>query len=178
MTSDNPTLSPLFRSWRPRLAALAGALSLVILPAHALGAGDTAPDFALDGTNGPVRLSDYRGKTVYLDFWASWCGPCRQSFPWMNEMQTRYQAKGLRVVGVNVDQNAKDAEGFLRTLPARFDVAYDAAGKTPRQYGIKGMPTSLLIGPDGKVLAVHSGFRAEQGTELEQKIKQALKEPS
>lgn len=156
-----------------RTAALALA-TLLSLPGHAAETGQAAPDFDLAGRLGAVRLSDYKGKTVYLDFWASWCGPCKQSFPWMNDMHSRYAAKGLRVVGINVDQKTDDAKAFLKDNPASFDVAFDQAGKTPRTYAIKGMPTSVLIGPDGKVLSVHSGFKDEQRDELERQIKQAL----
>lgn len=161
-----------------RSATLALLLGLGSGALWASPPGTPAPDFSLEGRQGPVRLADYKGKTVYLDFWASWCGPCRQSFPWMNEMQAKYGGQGLRVVGINLDQKAADAQAFLKDNPAQFDVAFDAAGKTPRQYAVKGMPTSVLIGPDGKVLAVHVGFRAEQKAELEQKIKAALKDPS
>lgn len=142
--------------------------------AHALDANQVAPAFDLPGRNGPVRLAQYAGKTVYLDFWASWCGPCRKSFPWMNDMQARYGAKGLRVVAVNVDQKSADAQAFLKEVSAQFDVAFDPAGKTPRAYGIKGMPSSCLIGADGKVLSQHAGFAPERAAELEHAIQQAL----
>lgn len=151
------------------------ALTLLLgVPAGAVEVGQSAPDFDLAGSLAAVKLSDYKGKTVYLDFWASWCGPCKQSFPWMNEMQSRYGAKGFRVVGVNVDQKTDDAKAFLKTTPASFDVAFDQSGKTPKSYAIKGMPTSVLIGPDGKVISVHSGFKNEQRAELETQIQQAL----
>ena len=150
------------------LASLLGGSAL------AVEVGQAAPDFDLPGRLAAVKLSDYKGKTVYLDFWASWCGPCKQSFPWMNEMQTRYSDQGLRVVGINVDQKTDDAKNFLKDTPASFDVAFDASGKTPKTYAIKGMPTSVLIGPDGKVLSVHSGFKDEQRAELEAQIKHAL----
>ncbi len=156
-----------------KTAALALTI-LLSLPAGAIEVGQTAPDFDLAGSLAAVKLSDYKGKTVYLDFWASWCGPCKQSFPWMNEMQSRYGAKGFRVVGVNVDQKTDDAKAFLKDTPARFDVAFDQTGKTPKTYAIKGMPTSVLIGPDGKVISVHSGFKPEQRAELETQIQQAL----
>ena len=155
-------------------------LMLVVLalglagPALAVEVGQPSPDFDLPGRTAALRLSELKGKVVYLDFWASWCGPCRQSFPWMAEMQSRYGARGLRVVAVNLDQKSEDAKGFLRDNPAAFDVAFDAAGRTPRAYGIKGMPTSVLIGADGKVAMVHSGFRQEDRDELERQIKLSL----
>jgi thiol-disulfide isomerase/thioredoxin len=157
---------------RARCAALA-MLALLGLPAPAIEVGELAPEFDLAGRLAAVKLSDYRGKTVYLDFWASWCGPCKQSFPWMNEMQSRYAAQGLHVVGVNVDQKPDDARAFLKGHPASFEVLFDQAGKTPRNYAVKAMPTSVVIGPDGRVLHVHSGFKDERA-QREQHIQQAL----
>ena len=150
------------------------SISLLSLPAYSLESGQLAPDFDLPGRVGNVKLNDFKGKTVYLDFWASWCGPCKQSFPWMNDMQSKYGAKGLRVVSINVDQKTEDARSFLNNNPARFDVAFDPSGKMPRIYAIKGMPTSVLIGPDGKVLMMHNGFKDEHREELERSIQQAL----
>jgi len=152
-------------------ALLACALTQAAL---AVEVGQPAPAIELAGRTAPVNLSAYKGQVVYLDFWASWCGPCKQSFPWMNEMHTRYGNKGLHVLAVNVDQKTSDAQAFLADNPARFEVAFDASGHTPRAYAIKGMPTSVLIGPDGKVLMMHAGFKEEQRDELERQIKQAL----
>jgi thiol-disulfide isomerase/thioredoxin len=151
------------------LAAVLAASS-----AQALEKGAPAPQFDLPGLDGAIKLAKLQGKVVYVDFWASWCGPCRQSFPWMNEMQARYGGKGLQIVGVNVDAKTDDARQFLTTTPARFAIAFDPQGATPRSYGIKGMPSSVLIGPDGKVLLEHSGFREADRAELESKIQSAL----
>ena len=153
--------------------AVAAAL-LCALPALALERGQNAPRFDLKGLEGSVKLEQYRGKYVYLDFWASWCGPCRQSFPWMNEMQAKYGAQGLQVIGVNVDTKPEEARNFLADMPARFVVAFDPVGAAPLSYGIKGMPSSVLIGPDGKVVFEHSGFRPADRAELEGKIKSTL----
>ena len=151
------------------LAAALGASS-----AFALEKGAAAPQFDLQGMDGAVQLAKLTGKVVYVDFWASWCGPCRQSFPWMNDMQAKYGQRGLQIVGVNVDAKSDDAKTFLAATPAKFTIAFDPKGATPRQYGIKGMPSSVLIGPDGKVLAEHSGFREADRAELEAKIQSAL----
>jgi cytochrome c biogenesis protein CcmG, thiol:disulfide interchange protein DsbE len=159
-------------------AAAAAAIATALLVAQPASAavvpGQPAPAFELPGTAGAVRLEQYQGKLVYLDFWASWCGPCRHSFPWMNDMQAKYGAQGLQVVGINVDAKTDDARNFLAATPARFVVAFDPAGAAPRQYGIKGMPSSVLIGPDGKVLFEHSGFREADRAELESRIRAAL----
>lgn len=160
-----------------KVAAKIAALmltSMLGLSAQALEVGQSAPQFSLPGVQATVDLSSFKGQTVYLDFWASWCGPCKQSFPWMNEMQTKYSGKGFRVVAVNVDRLTADATLFLKDNPANFTVAFDSAGQTPKTYAIRGMPSSVLIGPDGKVLSVHNGFRSEQRAELETQIKQAL----
>jgi thiol-disulfide isomerase/thioredoxin len=155
-------------------AAVGAALLLAQPACAAVIPGQQAPAFELPGTAGAVRLEQYQGKLVYLDFWASWCGPCRHSFPWMNEMQAKYGAQGLQVVGINVDAKTDDARSFLANTPARFVVAFDPAGASPRQYGIKGMPSSVLIGPDGKILFEHSGFREGDRAELESRIRAAL----
>ena len=155
-------------------AATAAALLLAQPACAAVAPGQQAPAFELPGTAGAVRLDQYQGKLVYLDFWASWCGPCRHSFPWMNEMQAKYGPQGLQVVGINVDAKSDDARTFLATTPARFVVAFDPAGAAPRQYGLKGMPSSVLIDPDGKVLFEHSGFREADRAELESRIRAAL----
>ncbi|SEO45185.1 Thiol-disulfide isomerase or thioredoxin [Duganella sp. CF517] len=151
------------------LAATLGASS-----AFALEKGAPAPQFDLQGMDGAVQLAKLTGKVVYVDFWASWCGPCRQSFPWMNEMQAKYGPRGLQIVGINVDAKSEDAKTFLAATPAKFTIAFDPKGATPRQYGIKGMPSSVLIGADGKVLLEHSGFRDADRAELEAKIQSAL----
>ena len=136
--------------------------------------GIQASDFDLPGKQAPVRLSDSKGKVIYLDFWASWCGPCKQSFPWMNALQEKYKSKGLEVIAVNLDANNEDALKFLATTPAKFTVAFDSKGRTPLQYGVKGMPTSYLISPDGKIIMQHMGFNAADRDMLEQKIESLL----
>jgi thiol-disulfide isomerase/thioredoxin len=154
--------------------ALLFAATLAASSSFALDKGAAAPQFDLPGLEGAVKLAKLQGKLVYVDFWASWCGPCRQSFPWMNEMQAKYGARGLQIVGINLDANSADARQFLAATPARFSIVFDPQGATPRSYGIKGMPSSVLIGPDGKVLLEHSGFREADRADLEAKIQTAL----
>ena len=156
------------------VAASAIALAALGRTAGAVSIGQGAPEFDLPGASGAVKLSDLRGKVVYVDFWASWRGPCKQSFPWLNEMQSRYRAQGLEVVGVNVDVRRRDADRFLLQVPARFTLAFDARGDTPGRYAAKGMPSSYLIGRDGAVLATHVGFRVEESAGMENQIRRAL----
>jgi thiol-disulfide isomerase/thioredoxin len=149
-------------------------LGLTSRPAGAVGVGHRAPDFELPGTAGAVALNRLRGKVVYVDFWASWCGPCKHSFPWLNAMDARYRALGLEIVGINVDTRRTDAERFLADVPARFTLAFDARGDTPGRYAAKGMPTSFLIDREGTVVATHVGFRVEDQGRMEGEIRRAL----
>lgn len=140
-------------------------------PAVAVEPGQPAPTFVLPTAKGEtVALDKLRGKVVYVDFWASWCGPCRRSFPWMNDMQQKYGGKGFVVVGVNVDKKRADADRFLAQNPANFTIAFDEAGATPAAYAVKGMPSSYLVDPSGKVTFVERGFLDESKPVLEQKI--------
>ena len=157
-----------------RVALLVAAI-LQAGAALSVGAGDAAPAFVLPTASGEtIALEKLRGRLVYVDFWASWCGPCRRSFPWMNEMQQKYGARGLTIVGINVDKRRPDAERFLRQTPAIFSIVFDADGKTPEAYGVKGMPSSYLIDTAGNVVAVESGFRDEQKAGLEERIRALL----
>ncbi len=141
---------------------------------YALESGSKAPDFELAGSQGTVRLSSTAGSVVYVDFWASWCGPCQQSFPWMNAMQEKYKSKGVKIIGVNLDGKTEDAKKFLAQNPALFTVAFDSKGETPKLYGVKGMPTSFLVGRDGKIISQHLGFKASDKDVLEKQIQNAL----
>jgi thiol-disulfide isomerase/thioredoxin len=153
------------------------ALCLATLAAPAawsLDAGNAAPELNLPGLKEAVTLAALKGKVVYVDFWASWCGPCKQSFPFMNELQAKYGAQGFEVLAVNLDAQRNDADKFLAEVPARFTVAFDAKGDSAKRFEIKGMPSSYLIGRDGKVAAAHRGFKEQDRKELESHIALAL----
>lgn len=153
---------------------LAGLLTVFSIPSMALAVGDAGPAFDLPGTTGTVNLAGLKGKVVYVDFWASWCGPCKQSFPWLNEMQAKYGAKGFQIVGISVDTKMADAKTFLTEVPAKFTVAFDEKSLTPKLYGIKGMPSSVLLDGNSKVIMQHTGFKDSEKAQLEQAIAQAL----
>lgn len=162
-----------------RALLLASALALACAPqSHALDSGAAAPAFSLPGKSGNIALEALRGQWVYVDFWASWCGPCKQSFPWMNEMHDKYGARGLRIIAINVDARQADAERFLQANPARFAVAFDARGETPKRYEVKAMPSSFLIDPQGRIQLVHAGFRDSDRAALDARFAAALKQGS
>ena len=121
------------------------------------------------------NLDDYQGKVVVLDFWASWCVPCRRSFPWMNEMQQKYADEGLVVIAVNLDNQASDADAFLQKYPAKFSIHYDHERQLAREYSVEAMPSSFLIGRDGTIVERHLGFKVAKTDEYEAAIVAALR---
>ncbi len=140
--------------------------------AIAMDIGAPAPGLSLPTATGEtVALDKLRGKVVYVDFWASWCGPCRKSFPWMADMQRKYGPAGLAVVAVNVDKKRPDAEKFLQTTPAQFTVIYDPTGAAPAAWNVKSMPSSFLIDSKGNVALIENGFRESGVEEVENRIK-------
>jgi len=159
---------------RVGLRALFAVATLQATLCWGLAVGEMAPEISATSAGGAVTLQGLRGQWVYLDFWASWCGPCKQSFPWMNEIHAKYGSRGLRVVAVNVDAKASDAERFLSAIPAIFPVAYDAKGETPKRFAVKAMPTSYLIDPTGRITLVHAGFRESDRAELDAAFAKAL----
>ncbi len=135
-----------------------------------------APDFSLQGPQKQVNLSDYRGQIVYLDFWASWCQPCRKSFTWMNKMQSLYGAEGFKVIAINLDEEKIKADKFLQNIPANFDVAYDPRGKTAESYSVKAMPSSYIINKHGVIVHANRGFRNKDEDKLEEKIRNLIRQ--
>jgi cytochrome c biogenesis protein CcmG, thiol:disulfide interchange protein DsbE len=121
-----------------------------------------------------LDLAAFRGKVVYLDFWASWCAPCRESFPWMNHLQEEFGHDGLLVIAVNVDRERADAERFLRAHPADFHIVFDPDGLLPEKFGVHGMPTSFLIDREGRVQLRHEGFFVRERDQLTQQVQTLL----
>ena len=121
-----------------------------------------------------LDLDSFKGKVVYLDFWASWSGPCRESFPWMNHLQDELASKGLVIIAVNLDREHAAAEQFLHSHPARFRVVYDPEGKLPAKFGVRGMPTSFLIDRNGQIQFQHEGFFLKDRDTLTQRVRAAV----
>lgn len=122
-----------------------------------------------------LDLAEYEGKVVVVDFWASWCVPCRRSFPWLNAMLDKYADDGLVVVGVNLDQERDAAEGFLREYPPGFTVLYDDDKSLAQRFEVMAMPTSYLFGRDGQQITRHLGFKVKKQAEYEAAIVAALR---
>jgi len=133
-----------------------------------------SPDFLLPGIDETVALSEHLGRVVYVDFWASWCTPCKKSFSWMNAMQDRYGNKGLTIIAINLDESRHDAKAFLDENPAQFSVAFDPEGRTAELYEVQGMPSSYLISSDGAIAYRHLGFRPTDKRMLEAAIEHLI----
>lgn len=155
-------------SWLSLSAAVISMTLLFPNAALAVEAGKPLPALGMS------EIQATKGQYIYIDYWASWCGPCRQSFPWMNALQAKLGSKGLKVVAVNVDAKRADADKFLTHTPAQFTIAFDPLGESAKKLAIKTMPTSMLVSPEGRVLFVHSGFRTEETGQLEAKIAAAM----
>jgi thiol-disulfide isomerase/thioredoxin len=151
------------------------SLLLCLLSNHALA--QKAPNFSLKSNQGTVELSRLQGRTVYIDFWAAWCKPCRKSFPFMNELHTRYAKQGLIIIAINLDDNPEQATKFLQQHPANFVIAYDDNGKTAKNYQLTSMPSSWLIGKNGDIISNHQGFKESDQDALENQIRAALTAP-
>ena len=138
---------------------------------------DPAPDVVLQGPAGrPVRLSDYKGKVLLVDFWASWCVPCKTSFPALDAIYHEYQPKGLEVLAVNLDEQRRNADAFLEQHPHRMTVLFDPKGVAPEAFGVKGMPTSFLIDKAGTIRFTHTGYSGNVDVSYRREIAQLLGE--
>ena len=139
--------------------------------------GATAPDFAARSNSGRnVRLSELRGQVVLVNFWATWCSPCRQELPLLNKIYTQYRSAGFMLLAVNVDDNRKDAEAMLKRLDLRFPTLFDGNKNVAKLYGVDTMPATLVIDRDGRVRFVHRGYYDGYERKYEQQVRELLKE--
>ncbi len=152
---------------------------LVTLPLAAVAVGNPAPagDFTLKSAAGNnIRLSEYRGQVVMLNFWASWCGPCRQEFPHLDALQQKYEGLGFTVFGVNVEQDRASADRVLRDIPVSFPILFDDENAVSEQYGVDAMPMTLLLDRNGVVRHLHRGYKPGYEDRYEEQVRSLVRE--
>lgn len=161
-------------------AALAGLL-LTVFAATSLASsgleGKQAPDFALKSATGEnLRLSEYRGDVVMINFWATWCGPCRQEMPLLDELYTRYQRVGFNLLGVNIDDDSSRAMKMATELGISFPVLFDARKEVSKLYEVNAMPVTVLVDREGNVRHVHHGYKPGYEEKYLDEIRSLLRE--
>lgn len=168
-------------AWSRRRALLSlGSVPLLALamPAWSLAPGEAAPSCVVRTPDGSrnFNVAERRGKLQYLDFWASWCPPCRESFPFMNELQRDLAPRGLSILALSVDKNPEDARRFLERFPPQFPVALDSTWTCASAYLLPGMPTTFVIDSAGVVRALHIGFRGSDKARIRAEVEHMLGE--
>ena len=129
-----------------------------------------APSFTLPGQRSQVSIDSLRGRVVFVDFWASWCEPCRKSFPWMKTLMQQYGSRGFTVLAVSLDKSRDDADAFIDRYGPNFPIAYDFTGKVAESYAVKAMPSSFLVNRAGQIVYSHPGFNPRETAAVESLI--------
>ena len=160
-----------------RIAALLTA-ALIALPASGAGPSNgPAPPFNLDSRAGSkISLAQYKGQVVMLNFWASWCGPCREEMPLLENIYKKYNKMGFTLIGVNVEPDSKAAEGFLKQTPVSFPVIYDKDSTVSKAYDVSGMPSTVIIDRKGNIRVLHRGYKAGDENEYLDSIRALIRE--
>lgn len=130
-------------------------------------------NFGSHAENFDFDISQYKDKVVYLDFWASWCIPCRHSFPWMNAMHQKYASKGLVILAVNLDEDKSASDAFLKKYAAKFKVVFDS-GQLAERFQVTGMPYAVIFDKDGEIASTHIGFKAKNANNVATEIQNLL----
>jgi len=158
-------------------AGLAATASLALPAAAGTSGSEPAPGFTLPTrAGGSVNLADLRGQVVMINFWASWCGPCRQEFPILDEMFRKYRPMGFTLLGINVESDSADAERFLEQTPVSFPIAYDRENEVSNAYGVSAMPTTLIVDRKGNVRWLHRAYKPGDENEYLNQVRAMLRE--
>lgn len=154
--------------------------SLLVLFATTVAAGVAqapAPDFTLKSAGGEnLRLSELRGDVVMINFWASWCGPCRQEMPILSKLHDKYKAMGFTVLGVNVEEDSSEAKKLLKDMPVSFPVLFDNESVVSKQYDVVAMPSTVLVDRDGKMRFLHKGYKPGEEEIYLEMVRNLIKE--
>lgn len=153
------------------------AMMLAMGHVFATNTSGPAPDFTLKSRSGEnIKLSELRGQVVMINFWASWCGPCRQEMPILDQLYQRYEPMGFTLLGVNVEEDSAAAEKVLREIPVSFPVLYDSKNQVSENYQVRAMPSTFLIDRDGKVRYLHKGYKPGYEDEYQQQVRELIRE--
>jgi thiol-disulfide isomerase/thioredoxin len=157
----------------------AGLAMFVTLSASSasIAPGAPAPAFQLhSAASTDLSLSDLKGQVVLINFWASWCGPCRQEMPVLEQLYKKYKGAGFTLLGVNVEPKSADAEGFLKATPVSFPILFDPDSKVSRLYEVSGMPSTVILDRTGKVRYIHHGYKPGEESEYLDQIRALVRE--
>lgn len=136
-----------------------------------------APDFTLKSNTGKnLKLSEFRGQVVMLNFWASWCGPCRKEMPLLDDLQKRYGKLGFIVLGVNVEEDSNKAKSLLKDIPVSFPILFDTQNTVSKQYKVSAMPSTVMIDRDGNMRYLHKGYKPGDEVQYKKWVKQLVRE--
>ncbi|TCK17059.1 thiol-disulfide isomerase/thioredoxin [Thiogranum longum] len=156
---------------------LMGWLLLVSGQLQAAAPQGPAPDFALKTSGGEnTRLSEHRGEVVMINFWASWCAPCRQEMPLLEELYTQYQPLGFTILGVNVEEDSSKALSMLEDIPVSFPIMLDTRSTVSKLYNVVAMPTSILVDRDGNMRYLHHGYKPGYEEQYQQQVRELIRE--
>ena len=153
------------------------ALGVTLTPTARAGTPAPAPDFALPAMDGSeLRLSDLKGQVVMINFWATWCGPCRQEMPLLQQLQVKYEPLGFTLVGINVEPESAGARAWLEKVPVTFPILFDRQNQVAERFGVQGMPSSVFVDRSGRVRHVHRGYQPGDESKYADMIRSLVKE--
>jgi peroxiredoxin len=156
---------------------LAGLMLVACGQAVAAKQPPMAPDFTLKSREGVnIKLSELRGQVVMVNFWASWCGPCRQEMPLLQQLYDRYQSLGFSLLGVNVDEDKTAADKMLSDIPVSFPILYDSRSQVSKEYQVKAMPSTFIVDRDGRIRYLHKGYKPGYENDYQEQIRELLRE--